>query len=110
MVRTAIVLSCLFAAALPAPAFAEDIYYVRNDTHLAFTCGLRREPTRKVYRFLLRSGEEHSQAMAGGRERTLLCDSRPTHTQRFRMRSGVRYSLVRDGEGVVALRPIAAAP
>jgi hypothetical protein len=110
MVRTAIVLALLLGAALPAPAFAEDIYYVRNDTRLAFTCGLRREPTRKVYRFLLRSGHDHSQAMAGGRERSLLCDSRPLHTQRFRMRSGVRYALVMDHEGVVALRPLAAAP
>lgn len=108
MVRKAIVLASLFAAAAPAPALAQDVYYVRNETPRAFTCGLRR-PHGKIDRFVLRSGQDWTQTTAGGRGRTLLCDSRPLHTQHFRMRSGVRYALV-DHEGEILLRPIEPAP
>jgi hypothetical protein len=109
MIRKTIVLASILAVAPAAPAWAENIYSVRNETSRTFTCGLQRYPARKVYRFLLRAGQEHVQAMSGGNERTLLCDSRPV-TERFRLRSGVRYALVVSGDGVVVLRPIAPAP
>jgi hypothetical protein len=99
------VLASLLAAAPDAPAPAEDVYYVRNETPRAFTCGLRREPNRKIHRFVLRSGHDHAQALTGGRVRSLLCDSQARVTQRFRMRSGVRYTLVVH-DGLVVLRPI----
>jgi|GEM_PF-6642515 len=109
MTLKAIILASAVLAATPAPAFAENVYYVRNDTGIPYTCGLRRDPNRKIYRFVLLSGQEHSRALAGGSERTLLCDSSPV-TQRFRMRSGVRYSLIRQPEGDVVLRPIGPTP
>jgi hypothetical protein len=104
-----IVLASLLAAMPAAPAPAGDVYYVRNETPRAFTCGLRREPNRKIYRFVLRSGHDHVQALSGGRERSLLCDSQARVTQRFRMRSGIRYALVVD-DGLVVLRRLSPSP
>jgi len=109
MIRHAFSIAAMLVAASPAPALAQDNYYVRNDAGRSFTCGLRREPSRKIDRFLLLRGTEATRAASGGRWRTLLCDSQARHTQRFRMRPGIRYTLVQH-EGVVSLRRVPPAP
>ena len=103
MIRKAMAIASVLLAA-PAPAFAQDNYYVHNGTGRALTCGLRREPRRVIDRFFLRRGTDTVRTATGGRLRTLACDTRPV-AQNFRMRPGIRYSLVNE-EGVVSLRRI----
>jgi hypothetical protein len=104
MIRKAIEIASVLLATAPAPAFAQDNYYVRNGTGRALTCGLRREPQRRIDRFLLLRDTEAVRTARGGRLRTLACDTRP-RADNFRMRPGIRYSLV-DDEGVVRLRRV----
>lgn len=92
----------LLASAPPAPDLVPGSYYVRNETSRTFTCGFRREPRRRIHRFLLRRGTDYSHRALGGTIRTLLCDTRPT-TQRYPMHAGVRYVLV-ERHGFVTLR------
>jgi hypothetical protein len=105
MIRHFFTIASMLVAASPAPALAQDNYYVRNDAGRTFTCGLRRDPNRKVDRFVLRRGTEATRTATGGRQRTLLCDTAPV-TQRYRMRPGIRYALVREDDGLVVLRRI----
>jgi len=104
MIRKAMAIASVLLAAAPAPAFARDNYYVHNGTGRALTCGLRREPRRVIDRFLLLRDTEAVRTAIGGRLRTLACDTRP-RAQNFRMRPGIRYSLVNEA-GVVSLRRI----
>ena len=103
----AIALTLLTATTAPAAAPAQDIYYVRNDTGRSLTCGLRRDPRRRVDRFVLVRGTEAARPARGGRGRSLLCDTQSIHTQRFRMLPGIRYALVQH-EGVASLRRLPA--
>lgn len=104
MIRKAMAIASVLLAAAPAGAFAQDNYYVRNGTGRALTCGLRREPQRVIDRFFFPRDAETVRTARGGRLRTLSCDTRPV-AQNFRMRPGIRYSLV-DDEGVVRLRRV----
>lgn len=110
MIGKALIALPLLATAAVAPAQAPDPqnYYVRNETSRSFSCGVRRDPNRRVHRFLLRRGTDYSHADAGGSQRTLLCDTQHT-TQRFRMQAGRRYALV-ETAGYVTLRRLPPAP
>jgi hypothetical protein len=110
MVRKTILIVPLLAtaASLSAQAPAESSYYVRNETSRTFSCGMRREPQRRVHRFLLRRGSDYHHQGSDGEMRTLLCDTRHP-TQRFRMRPGTRYALV-ERAGYVTLRRLPDSP
>lgn len=110
MVRIAILLLPLLAAAAAAPAQPPETgsYYVRNETSRTFSCGMRRDPNRRIHRFLLRRGTDYRHEARGGRMRTLMCDTQRT-TQRYRMHAGGRYALV-ERHGYVTLRRIPDAP
>jgi len=98
----------VLAPAAPAQDAAPGAYYVRNDTSRAFSCGFRREPARRIHRFLLRRGTDYAHEAIGGDRRTLLCDTAAT-TQRYRLKAGTRYALV-DEQGEVMLRRLDTTP
>ena len=110
MVRTALLFLSFAAALSPVSAQppAADGYYVRNETSRTFSCGMRRDPNRRVHRFLLRRGTDYRYEAVGGAMRTLLCDTQHT-TQRYKMRAGGRYALI-EREGYVSLRRIPDSP
>ena len=96
-------------AAVPADAWSEGRYTVRNGTSRTFTCGLRQERRSVIDRFVLRAGAEWQQEARRDGQRVLMCDSWRI-TQRWRMHSGVPYELVEDrNTGFVVLRSMVAA-
>ena len=104
MTRKAILIASLAIAAMPAPALAAGDYSVRNETRHGLSCGLRREGRSAMDRFVLPPGGEWRQATEGEGVRTLICPEGRIQPP-LRMRSGVRYALVRLRSGVLALVP-----
>lgn len=108
-IRPAIYLGlAVTGASLPAaaPADAQALYSVRNDTSVPYTCGLKRHNSMTLERFVLPPGGEWSFEAATPRIRTLRCDTFRL-TPRYYMRPNVRYSLVMDPhDGRIVLRRI----
>ena len=93
----------LTGAAMPASAFAEGIYYIRNDTPRPLTCGIRRPRSEVVERLALRPGGEWNQTTRRSDTRTLICYVGARRST-FRVASGQRYALHEDGTGALWLR------
>jgi hypothetical protein len=102
MKRKMVLIASLAVAAVPAPALAEANYYVRNETSLGLSCGLRRERSSVLDRFALPAGGEWSQTLAGDGPRIMMCGGGRV-PPRFQLRPGVRYSLVQLRSGALAL-------
>ena len=105
MTRKALVAAALTLTALPAPARAQDQgnFFVRNDTRDRITCGLRREHGSLMDRFVLAAGEAWRSEQAGSAPRVLICDVGQIYPH-FRLRPGVRYSVVDAGHGSIQVR------
>src|SRR5687767_12258929 len=94
----------LVAVAASASAPAEPYRYsVRNDTGVPYSCGFKPIHSMALTRFVLQVGGEWTHEDHRPRTRTLRCDTQQA-TPRFYMQPNIRYALVLDRRGRVALR------
>ncbi len=105
MRRILIAAVALTGVATPAPALAAGTYYVRNDTRLLMTCGLRRPRSQVTDPIGLRPGADWSQTTERDETRILICYF-GTRRQTFRMVSGQRYALHEADNGALWLRAL----
>lgn len=105
MKRKTIFAAALVLAATPAPSIAQDQgnYFVRNDTRATLSCGLRRARGSTMDRFVLEPGAEWQSEQAGDRPRVLICDVGEI-LPHFRLRPGIRYSVIEGSRGSVTVR------
>lgn len=105
MRKLTIVALSLAGAAVPAPAFAQGSYYIRNDTQRPLTCGLRRPRSEVMVPLALGPGREWREETARSDTRVLICYN-GAQRQTFRLVSGQRYALSEDNAGTLRLRAL----